>query len=195
MERRCELSRAGTTLTKRAEHPHLLTKQDPDFLIRTVGDVHEFLIRRERQVGDSSTATGRLRNEDFFQETAILAKDLKPAVAAIADIHETVAIDPSSGLALSVPTRDGLGNYRNDLVVTDTATGTIVHSIEKARATSLGLTVQALLDDKIWVTTTDQKLVLSARTGDVVESGWTGYPLVANDSGVMYSDGRFVERA
>ena len=108
---------------------------------------------------------------------------------------ETVAIDPSSGLALSVPTRDGLGNYRNDLVVTDTATGTIVHSIEKARATSLGLTVQALLDDKIWVTTTDQKLVLSARTGDIVESGWTGYPLVANDSGVVYSDGRFVERA
>ena len=108
---------------------------------------------------------------------------------------ETVAIDPSSGLALSVPTREGLGNYRGDLVVTDTATGTVVHSIEKARATSLGLTVQALLDDKIWVSTTDQKLVLSARTGEVVESGWTGYPLVANDSGVVYSDGRFVECA
>src|SRR5688572_4197402 len=90
---RCKLSRAKTTLAERSQDAHLSAKQNPDFLIRAVGNVHEGLIRRKIKVGYPAAPRSRLCNESLFDEGAVFAKNLKAAVATIADIHEAIAID------------------------------------------------------------------------------------------------------
>src|SRR5437667_12205796 len=93
VQRRGELSGAGTGLAERSDDLHLAATKNPHLLIPAVGDVHELLIWREVQVCHRAAGTRVARDEHFLLIAAVFAKDLEPVVAPIADTLEAVAID------------------------------------------------------------------------------------------------------
>jgi hypothetical protein len=48
--------------------------------------------------------------------------------------------------------------------------------------------VHRLFDKKLWVETTDEKLIVDATTGATLQRGWTSYPTYVVDDWVLYSD-------
>ena len=93
MQGRRELSRAGTALAERPNNLELIAPKYPDLLMSAVGNVQELLIGREIEVPHRRVDRGLPGDEDLLLKHAILAEDLEPAVAPIADIDEAVAID------------------------------------------------------------------------------------------------------
>ena len=96
--------------------------------------------------------------------------------------------DPRSTL-IGVDPVEGDNGYE----IRDAVTGDLVYAVPRKRADALNLEVVALLDKKLYVKTTDEKLLLDATNGETISRGWQSYPVAVSDSWGLYSDGRFVK--
>ena len=76
--------------------------------------------------------------------------------------------------------------------IRDSESGQVVHTFDETTILNVDLRASRLFDKKLWVETTDEKLVLDATNGSTLERGWTSYPTYEVDDWVLYSDGRLV---
>ena len=93
--RRCRRRRSGPGSGRRRRSCRPLERaaiEHPDLLVVAVGDVQQalLLVGRERHVPHRSVAGGRLRDERFLHELAVLLEHLDAIVLAIADIDHAV---------------------------------------------------------------------------------------------------------
>ncbi len=76
--------------------------------------------------------------------------------------------------------------------IRDKQSGQLVYTIDETTINNVSLRISRLFDKKLWVQTTNEKLVLDATNGNTVERGWSSYPTYLVDGWVLYTDGRFV---
>jgi hypothetical protein len=96
-----------------------------------------------------------------------------------------ILFDPIGRFGVGV----GYTEQRDVLRVFDTTSGDVVLSFAPDEVDELGLRVVQIWAGKLYAHTTDQSLVLDARTGDVLADEFTWYPLLAVAGWTLYSDG------
>jgi hypothetical protein len=101
--------------------------------------------------------------------------------------QDTVAMDPRSDLVVVTPEADG------GLQVRDAVSGSVVWSMDKAKADSLGLMPKSLFHRQLWVETSDERLLLDPDNGNIISKNWVSYPQATVADWVLDSQGKLAK--
>jgi outer membrane protein assembly factor BamB len=122
-----------------------------------------------------------VRHGDRF----VIIGDDWPLVVGIHDgaIHTTQSAD--HGCELVDPVSESMVDPETSVTAYDLTDGRRLWSMTFDQAFELGLEVLGIYDGRVYVETDTQRLVLDARTGQEVATGWVLFPLSVHDGWIL----------
>ncbi|MDP3973011.1 MAG: hypothetical protein Q8P61_08900 [Candidatus Nanopelagicales bacterium] len=111
----------------------------------------------------------------------------------VGDVATNIYSDPVAHLVTAAGISGPGSPYASHpygMTVTDAITGKNIYTVSDEQGAKLQLEVHGVADGKIWATTTDQNIIIDARTGTTVDTGWDTYPVVSGAGWYLEGENR-----